>query len=102
MTKTALGMRPCQGERPCGGAWLVVLPRECLGRRAIRGHAGRKTEPHDGARRNADPLPEAHDRIEHHTGRAGEWPSIERLWTCSVSAAAEKAGAIGFPFDRPL
>ena len=45
-----------------GGARVVVLPRQRLGRLAIRGHAGRETEPHGGARRQPDPLAQADDR----------------------------------------
>ena len=65
-----------------GGAGVVVLPRERLGGLAIRGHAGRETEPHRAARRKPDPLAKADDRIEHDAGRARERASVERRPGC--------------------
>src|SRR5439155_24044032 len=100
--KTALRVRHRQRERACGGAGIVVLPRERFHRLTIRSHAGRKTESRRGPRREPDPLAKADDRIEHDTRGARKGASIERQRMRRASAAAKKVSAIGFPFERSL
>src|SRR3972149_9846383 len=102
MAKAALGVRHRQRERAPGGAGIVVLPRERFDRLAVRGHARRDTEPDGTARWKPDTLAEADDRIEHDPGGSRERASVERQRIAGGSAAAQEAGAIGVPFERPL
>src|SRR5437016_2685182 len=102
MTKGALSVRHGQREGAPRGARIVVLARERPGRLAIRSQAGRKTEPHGGARWQPDPLTKADDRIEYEAGRSRERAAVKRQRVAGVPAAAQKASAIGLPFERTL
>ena len=102
MPKAALGVCHRERERSRRSAGIVILPREGLGRLAIRRHASHETQSYRRARWKPDPLAEADDRIQHDARRAGEGAPVECLRVPWTSPAAQKAGAIRLPFERPL
>ena len=91
-------------ERECARrrSRVAIGLRERLGGLAIGGHPGRETNPHRSTRRQPDALAQAEDRIEHESGCSGQCSTIEGDRVLGGAAAADEAGAIGLPFDRPV
>src|SRR5436309_14789747 len=102
MAKAALNMRQCQRKGARRRAGFVIFLGECVGGFTIRGHASREREPYRSAWRQANPLPEACDRIEHDARCAGQRSAVKSQRVRETTPAAKKPPAIGFPLDGAL
>ncbi len=86
-------------QRPCRCAGVAVLSHQRERGGAIRRDAGGERHPHERAGRETHPLAQGRHRVEDGADGAGQRPAVERQRIGGRSAAAEEAGAIGFPLD---
>ncbi len=77
----------------------LVLPYQRESGVSGRGDAGNKGHAHEGARRQSHAITDRGDGVEHGTGGPGQGTTFERHRVGGRTAAAEKSGAIGLPFN---
>ena len=100
MLQRDVHVRERHRERARRGAAVAVLAHQRERGGAIGRDAGGERHAHERAGRQAHPIAQRRNRVEHGAGRAGQRAAVERQRVGGRTAAAEEARAIGFPFDR--